>query len=137
MDTSFLLVLSSVSDTQRSCELMWVHQMAPRSLKLLLTPMSLAASLLHHILPRRVTMPTGLGRGPGRQSALEAVSSSSVWRHANVCKWRGPAMTPAHRRNGPCPSQKKDSRWWTPNVYILKSSRTHHSLPSNKSQRLQ
>ncbi|XP_045910500.1 fibroblast growth factor 14-like [Micropterus dolomieu] len=38
----------------------------------------LAVSLLRYALPCRVTMPTGLGRGPGRQSALEAVSSSSA-----------------------------------------------------------
>lgn len=54
-----------------------------------------------------LTMLTRLGRGPGRQSALEAVRSSSIWQHANVCKWRGPAMTPAHRRTGPCPSRQR------------------------------
>lgn len=70
-------------------------------------PICLAAGLPYRIFQCHVTMPTGLGQGPGRQSALEAVSSGSVWQHANICKWRGPAMTPAHRRNGLCPFQQR------------------------------
>lgn len=80
---------------------------------------SLAASL-PCALPCRLTMPTRLGQGPGRQSALEAVSGSSVWQHANICKWRGPAMTPAHRRNGLCPSQQRtqDGRYTAQHTFI-------------------
>lgn len=92
----------------------------------------LAASPQSHTVPCRVTMPTGLGRGPGRQSALEAVSSSSVWQHANVCKWRGPAMTPAHRRNGPCPSQQRtqDGGYTAQHthIYICKHTHTHTAI---------
>ena len=97
----------SLSDIWRSLAWVDVCPLKDVSPKLSSRLIGLAASLPRHTLPCRVTMPTGLGRGPGRQSALEAVSSSSVWQHANICKWRGPAMTPAHRRNGPCPSQQR------------------------------
>lgn len=75
-------------------------------------------------LPCCVSMPTRLGRGPGRQSALEAVSGDSAWQHANVCKWRGPGMTPAHRRNGPCPSLQRTWDGGYAGKHTIKKSNT-------------
>lgn len=84
---------------------------------------------LCHALPCCVSMPTRLGRGPGRQSALEAVSGDSAWQHANVCKWRGPGMTPAHRRNGPCPSlQRTWDGGYVGKHTITKSNTQKHKL---------
>lgn len=123
LDTNTLARLcftSSLSDIWRL--LVWVDVCPLKDVSLKLS--SGLIDLACHALPCRVTMPTGLGQGPGRQSALEAVSSGSVWQHANVCKWRGPAMTPAHRRNGPCPSQQRTQD----GGYTAQHTHTHTQL---------
>lgn len=123
-----LFVLPSLSEVWRLLQVD-VCPLSDTPLKLSFRLRCLAASLPYHISPCRVTMPTGLGRGPGKTVGSGSCQQQLRLTTCKCMQMKRSSHDTCTQEEWTVPFPTEDSGCWIPNTRAPQSFRTHHSFP--------